>query len=135
MNLIVLKGRTTSDIELKKTTNGTSVAAFTLAVDRNYTPKGQEKQTDFIPCVAWRNTAEFVSKWFSKGSAMLVRGELQARNYEDKNGNKRTAYEVIVDTAEFCESKRNTSQEQNEQPTGNDGDFNEVADDEFDLPF
>jgi single-strand DNA-binding protein len=135
MNLIILKGRLTKDIELKTTTNGTPVAAFSLAVDRNYTPKGQEKQTDFINCVAWRNTAEFISKWFSKGSAMLVRGELQARNYEDKNGNKRTAFEVIVDTAEFCESKRNTSEQTNEQPAANNDDFQEITGLDDDLPF
>ncbi len=135
MNLVVLKGRATSDIELKYTTNNTPVASFTLAVDRNYTPQGQERQTDFIPCVAWRNTAEFISKWFSKGSLMLVKGELQVRKYEDSNGNKRQAYEIIIDTAEFCESKKD-----NNLPTANtkppvSADFEEVNDDFGDLPF
>lgn len=133
MNLIVLTGRPTTDIEVKRTNNGTAVASFSLAVDRNYTPQGQEKQTDFINCVAWKNTAEFISKWFGKGSKMLVRGELQTRPFEDKNGNKRTAYEVIIDTAEFCESKKNSQQDNNADTANNNG-FVEYTDDD-DLPF
>ncbi len=142
MNLVVLKGRATSDIELKTTPNGVSVASFTLAVDRNYTPKGEEKQADFIRCVAWRGTAEFISKWFSKGSPMLItNGEIQTRNYEDKNGNKRQAFEVIVNNVEFCGSKADnkTDSIQNESTpefadTSNDfTDLGNIADD--DLPF
>lgn len=131
MNFTVLMGRTTSDIELKKTTNGTSVSSFNLAVDRNYTPKGQERQTDFITCVAWGNNAEFVSKWFKKGDKMAVTGEIQTRDYEDKNGNKRKAVEVVINKAEFCESKKNTSQQETEAPTVNTGGY-DYSDD---LPF
>lgn len=135
MNLVVLKGRPTTDIELKTTQNGTSVTSFCLAVDRSYSGKGQERQTDFINCVAWRNTAEFISKWFSKGSLMLVNGELQVRNYEDKNGNKRQAVEVIISNAEFCESKKNTSQPENEAPTEDNGITGTTSFEDDDLPF
>lgn len=139
MNLVVLKGRTTANVELKTTSSGIKVAPFTLAVDRNYTPKGQEKQTDFINCVAWRNTAEFISKWFNKGAAMLVKGELQARNYTDSNGNKRTAYEVIVESAEFCESKRDNSPAPalGEESTAGTFEEENIASEDFgdDLPF
>lgn len=134
MNIVVLKGRTTSDIELKTTTNGTYVASFTLAVDRAYTPKGQERQTDFIQCVAWRNTAEFISKWFSKGDMMAVSGEWQTRTYEDKNGNKRTANECVISNAEFCGGKKNDSQQTTQPPAADNSGFTETDYDD-DLPF
>lgn len=105
MNVITLIGRACNDIELKTTQSGVSVTSFTLAVDRAYTPKGQEKQTDFIPCVAWRNTAEFISRYFHKGSRMAVKGELQQRSYTANDGSKRNVFEVIVDGAFFCEGK------------------------------
>ena len=111
MNVITLMGRLTNDPELKTTPNGVSVTSFTIAVDRSYTPKGQEKQTDFITCVAWRNTAEFISKYWHKGQRIAVKGELQTRKYTANDGGQRTAYEVVVDNAFFCESK-----EQNQQP-------------------
>lgn len=139
MNLVILKGRLTADAELKTTPSGVSVTSFTLAVDRGYVAQGEERQTDFIRCVAWQNRAEFISKYFRKGSLMLIKGELQVRNYEDKDKNKRQAYEVILDDAEFCESKKNTEQsDQQEAPqfAGQTDDFSDlgsVADD--DLPF
>ena len=102
MNRIILIGRLTDDPELKTTNSGTSVSTFTLAVNRDYTPKGGEKTADFIPCVAWRQTAEFVDKYLTKGLQIAVEGSLQTRKYEDKNGNKRTAYEVNVDRVHFC---------------------------------
>ena len=105
LNSVTLMGRLVADPELKTTQNGTSVAAFRLAVDRNYTPQGQERQADLIPCVAWRQTAEFISKYFTKGRMIAVEGSLQSRNYEDKNGQKRTAIEVIVERAHFADSK------------------------------
>lgn len=105
LNNVTLMGRLVADPELKTTQNGISVAAFRLAVERNYAPQGQERQADFIPCVAWRQTAEFISKYFAKGRMIAVEGSLQSRNYEDKNGQKRTAYEVIVDQAYFADSK------------------------------
>lgn len=105
LNNVTLMGRLVADPELKTTQNGTSVASFRLAVERNYAPQGQERQADFIPCVAWRQTAEFIGKYFGKGRMIAVEGSLQSRNYEDKNGQKRTAYEVIVDQAYFADSK------------------------------
>ena len=105
LNNVTLMGRLVADPELKTTQNGTSVASFRLAVERNYAPQGQERQADFLPCVAWRQTAEFIGKYFTKGRMIAVEGSLQSRNYEDKNGQKRTAYEVIVDQAYFADSK------------------------------
>ena len=102
LNSVTLMGRLVADPELKTTQNGTSVASFRLAVERNYQPKGAaEKQADFIPCVAWRQTAEFIGKYFAKGRMIAVEGSLQSRNYEDKNGQKRTAIEVIVERVHF----------------------------------
>ena len=133
MNCIVLMGRMTSNPELKTTNSGTSVTSFNLAVDRSYTPKGQEKQTDFIPCVAWRNTAEFITKYFRKGQRIAVKGELQQRSYTANDGSKRNVYEVIVDGAFFCESKAEPSVEMQAAMSGNG--FTEVAEPDYDLPF
>lgn len=105
LNHVTLMGRLVADPELKTIQNGTSVASFRLAVERNYAPQGQEKQADFIPCVAWRQTAEFISRYFTKGRMIAVEGSLQSRNYEDKQGQKHTAYEVVVDHAYFADSK------------------------------
>ena len=105
LNSVTLMGRLVADPELKTTQNGTSVVSFRLAVERNYTPQGQERQADFLPCVAWRQTAEFISRYFTKGRMIAVEGSLQSRNYEDKNGQKRTAYEVVVDQAYFADSR------------------------------
>lgn len=105
LNRIILMGRLVADPELKSTQSGVSVAIFRIAVERNYTPQGQERQADFISCVAWRQTAEFISKYFAKGRMIALEGSLQSRNYEDKQGQKRTAYEVIVDHAYFADSK------------------------------
>ena len=110
MNTICLMGRLTSDPELKTTPNGVSVTSFSMAVDRPYTPKGQEKQTDFINCVAWRNTAEFISKFWHKGQRIAVQGSLQTRKYTANDGGQRTVYEVVVDNAFFCESKTDNQQ-------------------------
>ena len=132
MNVCTFIGRITSDPELKTTQNGVSVTSFNLAVDRAYTPKGQEKQTDFIPCVAWRNTADFISKYFHKGQRMAVKGELQQRTYTANDGSKRNVYEVIVDGAFFCESKNEPSVEMKAAVTSNG--FVEMAED-IDLPF
>lgn len=106
LNKVILMGRLVADPELRQTTGGISVATFRIAVDRNYQAKGTtERQADFIPCVAWRQTADFVSRYFSKGRMIALEGNLQSRNYEDKTGAKRTAYEVIVDQAYFADSK------------------------------
>ena len=105
LNTVILMGRLTADPELRSTASGLSVTSFNVAVDRRYSKQGEDKQTDFIPVVAWRQQAEFITKYFHKGSMIAIEGSLQSRNYEDKNGNKRTAYEVIVDRASFCGSK------------------------------
>ena len=107
LNKVILAGRLTADPELKTTPSGLSVTSFTVAVDRRF---GKEKQTDFINCVAWRSTAEFITKYFSKGNSICVCGSIQTRNYTDKNGNKRTAVEVVAEEATFCESKKNTAE-------------------------
>lgn len=105
LNKVILMGRLVADPELKTTQNGIAVTSFRIAVDRNYTPQGQEKRADFINCVAWRQTAEFIGKYFAKGRMIALEGSLQSRSYEDKQGQKRTAYEVIVDHAYFADSK------------------------------
>ncbi len=105
LNRVILMGRLTADPELKQTPNGVSVVSFSLAVDRNFAGKGAERQTDFINCVAWRQTAEFISRYFAKGRLMAVEGSLQIRNYTDRDGNKRQAAEVVIDQAYFADSK------------------------------
>ena len=111
LNRIILMGRLVADPELRQTPNGVSVASFRIAVDRNYQSKETgERQADFISCVAWRQTGEFISRYFQKGRMIALEGSLQTRNYEDKTGAKRTAYEVIVDQAYFADSKPAESQ-------------------------
>lgn len=104
-NKVILMGRLTSAPELKQTPSGASVTSFTLAVDRKYN-KGDEKQCDFVTIVAWKQTAEFICKYFGKGQAMLVCGELQTRSWKDSNGNNRYATEVKADEVNFCETKK-----------------------------
>ena len=106
LNHIVLMGRLTRDPELRRTGSGVAVASFTLAVDRDYAAQGAEKETDFVDIVAWRSTAEFVSKYFSKGRMAVVSGRLQIRNWQDKEGNKRRSAEVVADNVYFGDSKR-----------------------------
>ena len=107
-NKVILMGRLTSDPELKQSQNGTSVTSFNLAVDRRFSKEGQTKQTDFITIVAWKQTAEFICKYFGKGQAMLVCGELQTRSWTDNNGNKRYTTEVVASEVTFCEAKNNS---------------------------
>ena len=106
LNHIVLMGRLTRDPELRRTGSGIAVASFTLAVDRDYAAQGAEKETDFVDIVAWRNTAEFVSRYFTKGRMAVVTGRLQIRNWTDKDGNKRRSAEVVADNVYFGDSKR-----------------------------
>ena len=148
MNSICLMGRLTGDPELKTTQSGISVTSFSVAVDRAFRGKDQERQTDFINCVAWRNTAEFISRYFRKGQRIALQGSLQSRSYTANDGSKRTVYEVVVDNAFFCESKGGNAggtpgyDSQIPQPvearpafsTANSGDFEEILTDE-DLPF
>lgn len=104
LNNITVQGRLTRNPELRRTGSGVAVASFTLACERDFS-EGGKKATDFIECVAWRNTAEFASKYFSKGKTAVVKGRLQIRAYTDKDGNKRTAAEVVVESLYFCGDK------------------------------
>ena len=109
LNHIVLMGRLTRDPELRRTSSGVAVATFSLAVDRDFASSATgEKETDFIDIVAWRSTAEFVSKYFTKGRMAVVSGRLQIRNWNDKEGNKRRSAEVVADNVYFGESKRSS---------------------------
>ena len=109
LNHITIMGRLTRDPELRRTGTGVAVASFTVAVDRDFGGRdGGERETDFIDCVAWRQTGEFVSKYFTKGSMIVVSGRLQIRNWNDKDGNKRRTAEVVADNVYFGESRRNS---------------------------
>lgn len=106
MNKSILMGRLTKDPEIRTTNNQLPVATFTVAVDRGFKDAGGNKQTDFISCVAWRKTAEFISKYFSKGNMILVEGSIQTRSWDDNDGKKHYATEVIVDKAYFTGEKK-----------------------------
>ena len=107
LNHITIMGRLTRDPELRRTGSGIAVASFTVAVDRDFSPKdGGEKETDFIDCVAWRQTGEFVSKYFTKGKMIAVSGRLQIRSWTDKDGNKRRSAEVAADAVYFADSRK-----------------------------
>ena len=135
LNHIVIMGRLTRDPELRRTGNGIAVTSFTLAVDRDFSNKESgEKETDFIDCVAWRNTAEFVDKYFSKGSMAVVSGKLQIRPWTDKDGNKRRTAEVIADNVYFGEAKRSCGYTQ-ESPGAPAQDFETIEGDDAQLPF
>ena len=105
INSVVIMGRLTADPELKTTNSGLSVTSFCVAVDRPYKKDGKEREADFINVVAWRQTAEVVTSYFSKGSMIAVQGSIQTRKYTDRNGNNRTAFEVVADNVSFCGSK------------------------------
>jgi single-strand DNA-binding protein len=122
LNVAAIQGRFTQEPELKTTSSGVPVLSFCLAVERQYVKSGEERQADFIDCVAWKNIAEFISKYFSKGSMIVLEGSIQTRNFEDKNGNKRKAVEFLVNKACFCgrEDKQSNAEVEYE--------------DEFDLP-
>lgn len=109
LNVIALMGRLVADPELRHTPNGIATCTFRIAVDRSFVRAGEERKADFIDIVTWRTTAEFVCKYFHKGSLMAVNGSLQTRNYEDKSGNKRTAFEVVAENVHFAESKGGAS--------------------------
>ena len=101
LNRVILMGRITHDLELKSTPNGTSVLSFSVAVDRSYAKQGEERQTDFINCVAWRQQAEFINRYFGKGRMIALEGNLRTRTYDDKNGSKHYVTEVFVDSVSF----------------------------------
>lgn len=151
LNKVILMGRITADPELKTTPSGVSVTSFSIAVDRNYVKAGTERQTDFINIVAWRQTAEFVCRYFVKGQLIALDGTLQTRTYQDKNGNNRYVTEVLADSVYFTGDRREnnnssynsgyTAPVQQEAPaaapaytSGTAGDFEEMPLDD-DLPF
>ena len=117
LNKIILMGRLTRDPELRRTNSGTPVASFTIAVDRDFKSQDGEKETDFIDIVVWRNTAEFVSKYFTKGRMAVVEGRLQIRDWTDKDGGKRKAAEVIADNVYFGDSKKESGASQQDNFT------------------
>lgn len=141
LNRAILQGRMGADPELKQTPNGISVCAFRLAVERNYAPANEKRETDWVDVVAWRQTAEFICKYFGKGDMMIIEGSIQTRGYEDKHGNKRTAVEVIASSVYFGGSKR--ERDAVPMPTdppqgyasGSDRDFEPMIGDSADLPF
>ena len=133
LNKVFMQGRLVADPELRHTPNGVAVASFRIAVDRDFKDKSGERQADFVNIVAWRATAEFVSKFFSKGRMAIVEGKLQSRTYEDKDGNKRYALEVVADNVYFGDSKKD--QEPEKEPEFQPPQFTEYQDDDGDLPF
>ncbi len=151
LNVVAIMGRLVADPELRTTTQGHSVCSFRIACDRSYVQQGQDRQADFIDIVAWRQQADFVSKYFRKGSLIAVEGSLQTRNYQDKNGNNRTAVEVVANNISFAGAKRQDGQnvpsyeqqtfnhvEQAKAQTGfaqGSADDFAVIDDNDDLPF
>lgn len=145
LNKIILMGRLTRDPELRRTGSGTAVTSFSLAVDRDFKSQSGEKETDFIDIVAWRSTAEFVSKYFTKGRMAVVEGRLQIRDWKDKDGNNRRSAEVVADNVYFGGSNKDGGNRSGggsyggsydnsyQQPSG---DFSEIPDDDAgELPF
>lgn len=131
LNQIVIMGRLTRDPELRSTQSGTSVATFTVAVERDF--GGQEKQTDFIDCVAWRQTGEFVSKYFLKGNMIAVFGSLQSRKWQDRDGNNRVSWEINADRVYFCSSRKDSTPAEYVPVSAQD--FKELDDSDGELPF
>ena len=160
LNRVILMGRLTAEPDYRTTQSGATFARFTLAVDRDFSGQGAERKTDFLDVVVWRNTADFVSKYFHKGQLVAVQGSIQVSNYTDREGNKRRSWDIVADQVYFAEGKRDNANQQNnydysrydrmtpppvqnQQPSynepansyssGDEGDFAPVADD--DLPF
>lgn len=139
INMVALMGRLTFEPEVRTTPSGVSVMRFQIACDRSYQKSGQDRQADFIDCVAWRQTAEFISRYFHKGSMIAVEGTLQTSSYTDKNGNQRKQIEVLANNVSFCGSKSETGSAAGSQANPNyssadNSDFDEIPDDD-DLPF
>lgn len=134
LNRVILMGRLTAEPDYRQTESGTALARFTLAVERDFSGQGKERETDFLDVQTWRGTADFVNKYFHKGQLVAVQGRIQVRNYTDKNGDKRRSWDIVADQVYFAESKRDgggqKSIERDEPPAG---DFVPVAND--DLPF
>lgn len=128
-NGVHIMGRITRDLELRHTQSGTAVCQFCVAVTRSFKDANGEYQSDFIDCVAWRNSSEFITKYFSKGALIALDGELQTRNYTDKDGNKRKATELLVSSVAFTGEKREAAA----KPAPTEDDYSAISDD--DLPF
>ena len=153
LNRIILMGRLTRDPELRRTGSGTPVTSFSLAVDRDFKSQSGEKETDFIDVVAWRSTAEFVSKYFTKGRMAVVEGRLQIRDWTDRDGGKRRSAEVVADNVYFGDSKRDSAGDYGAPPAygapasygapaagrgapaGGSSDFAEIGEEDGELPF
>lgn len=141
LNKAILIGRFTRDPELRSTPQGVSTCSFTLAVDRNFVRQGEERKADFINCVAWRTTAEFISKYFRKGNLVAVEGSIQTRSWDDQDGKKRYVTEVIVNQTYFVESKKDAQQSAGGSDSYGGGDYGSLPDPispmgtDDDLPF
>lgn len=140
INMVALMGRLTYEPELRKTPSDVSVLRFQVACDRSYQRAGAERQADFIDCVAWRQTAEFISRYFHKGSMIAIEGTIQTSNYTDKNGNNRKQTEVLANNVSFCGSKSESGSMDIEPESAakyssaDNSDFEEIVDDDDDLP-
>lgn len=132
MNKAILMGRLTKAPELRHTSAGTPVVSFSIAIDNGY---GENKQTDFVNCVAWNKTAEFVSNYFEKGSMIIVIGRIATRTWEDQGGKKRYATEVVAGEVDFGESKAARQRQQTQGPAALDEDFTELLENDDDLPW
>lgn len=143
INMVALMGRLTYEPELKTTPSGVSVIRFQIACDRTYQKAGEERKADFIDCVAWRQTADFISRFFHKGSMIAVEGTLQTSNYTDKSGNNRKQVEVLANNVSFCGSKSESgtgttaayNQPAPSYASADNSDFEEIVDEDDDLPF
>lgn len=143
INSVVLMGRLTFDPELRTTPNGISVVRFQVACDRNFQRSGEERKADFIDVTAWRQTAEFISRYFRKGSMIAVEGSIQTDSFTDKDGNKRKTVQVVANNVSFCGSKAESGTTSNpvfSQPapsyaSADNSDFEEIIDDDDNLPF
>lgn len=134
LNTITIMGRLTRDPELRRTSSGVAVASFALACERDFAAQGETRETDFIDIVAWRYTAEFVDKYFSKGQMAIVTGRLQIRNWQDKEGNKRRSAEILADHVYFGEAKRDKTT-QGEPQYDPQGGFSKIEDTDTTLPW
>ena len=142
LNIVALTGRLTADPELRTTPSGVYTCSFSIAVDRSFVRAGEERKADFINIVAWRSTAEFICKYFAKGAMIALTGSIQTRNYEDKNGNKRTAFEIVASDVSFCGGKNDGKASQGTLQAKNTASDNVVDESDFteidstqDLPF
>ena len=150
LNKVIIMGRLVKDPELRRTQSGTAVTSFRIAVDRDFKSQDGSKQADFFDVVAWRNTAEFVSKYFTKGRMAVVEGRLQTRDWTDRDGGKRVATEIVADNIEFGDSKRDGAGEYGgapaysapmggrsayAAPVDNHSDFAEIGEEDGELPF